>query len=258
MRIALIADLHANLPALRAVLDDTARIGCDAVWCAGDLVGRGPHPNEVVQLIREREIPTVQGNWDEAVGMGRAVTGSLWTSSEAEALGQQSLAWTIGRLSEENVAWLRQLPTNLRLLVEGRNAQLFHGSPLRASEYLWEQRPSRHFARIATDEGDELFCFGHSHETFHRVSGDAHFVAAGSVGCGSEGDMNARYAVIYITEADLVVGFRSIPYERADVLRDLAVAGLSAELLTSHPVPHPRADAASERSDAGGETAQAG
>ena len=258
MRIALIADLHANLPALRAVLDDTARIGCDAVWCAGDLVGRGPHPNQVVQLIREREIPTVQGNWDEAVGMGRAVTGSLWASAEAEELGQQSLGWTMGELSEENLAWLRQLPTNLRFLVEGRNAQLFHGSPLKQSEYLWEERPSRHFARVATDEGDDLFCFGHSHETFHRVSGQSHFVAAGSVGCGGEGDANARYAVIYVSDADLVVGFRSIAYERDEVLRDLAAAGLSAGLLASHPVPHPTAEAPRTDAEPAPDAAQAG
>jgi len=239
MRIALIADLHANLPAVRAVLDDAAKIGCDAIWCAGDLVGRGPHPNEVVELIRERGIPTVQGNWDEAVCMGRAAPGSLWPSSEAEQDGLRSLAWTLARLSEENLAWLRQLPSNLRMEVEGRSAHVFHGSPLKQSEYLWEQRPSRHFARIASDEGDDLFCFGHSHETFHRVSGQAHFVAAGSVGCGGEGDPNARYAVVYVSDADLVVGFRSIGYDRAGVLRDLAAAGLAPDLLGAHPVPHP-------------------
>ena len=49
MRIAVIADVHANLPALRAVIDDVTAIGCDAVWCAGDVVGRGPHHNEVVE-----------------------------------------------------------------------------------------------------------------------------------------------------------------------------------------------------------------
>ena len=52
MRIAVIADVHANLPALRAVIDDVTAIGCDAVWCAGDVVGRGPHPNEVVEEMR--------------------------------------------------------------------------------------------------------------------------------------------------------------------------------------------------------------
>lgn len=244
MRIAVIADLHANLPALHAVLDDAAGIGCDAIWCAGDVVGRGPHPNEAIQLVREREIPTVQGNWDEAVGMGREVTGSIWDSPEAERQGLASLSWTTASLSEENLAWLRQLPTNLRLDIEGRTAHLFHGSPLKQSEYLWQDRPTRHFARIASDEGDDLFCFGHSHETFHRVSGQAHFVAAGSVGCGGVGDPSARYAVVYAKDADLVVGFRGIAYDRDAVARDLAAAGLAPELLSEHPVPHPTGEAA--------------
>jgi hypothetical protein len=87
MRIALLADLHANLPAVRAVLNDAAQIGCDAIWCAGDIVGRGPHPNEVVEALRALEVPTVQGNWDEAVGMGREVTGSIWESPEAKLPG---------------------------------------------------------------------------------------------------------------------------------------------------------------------------
>ena len=76
MRIAVIGDIHANLPALRAVIDDVARIGADAIYCVGDVVGRGPHPNEVVDELRRLDVPTVQGNWDEAVGMDRDQTGA--------------------------------------------------------------------------------------------------------------------------------------------------------------------------------------
>src|ERR687892_2355576 len=101
MRIALIADVHANVPALRAVLDDAAAIGCDVVWCAGDVVGRGPHPNEVVDEIRRLGIPTVQGNWDEAVGMDREHAGSIWATADAESKGHASLAWTAQRISDE-------------------------------------------------------------------------------------------------------------------------------------------------------------
>lgn len=257
MRIALLADLHANLPAVRAVLQDAAQIGCDAIWCAGDVVGRGPHPNEVVELLRTVDVVTVQGNWDEAVGMGREVTGSIWESPEAEAHGQRSLEWTAARLSEENMAWLRQLPVTLRIGVEGRLAHLFHGTPLKQNEYLWDDRPSRYFARIASDEGDDLFCFGHTHETYHRVSGQAHFVAAGSVGCGGAGDGSARYAVIYVTESDLVVGFRGIPYDRQSVLADMAAAGLSTDLLTHPPVPHPLVDPGTAPSETGPATRDA-
>lgn len=245
MRIAVLADLHANLPALRAVLEDIEAIGCQAVWCVGDVVGRGPHPNEVVEALRSLEVPTVQGNWDEAAGMGREVTGSIWASPEAESGGYASLAWTTAQLSDENRSWLRQLPQTLRMEIPGRTALLFHGTPLKQYEYLWEDRPSRYFARIAADEGDDLFCYGHTHEAYHRVLGPTHFVSAGSVGCCDGADDKARYAVIYATEADLVVGFRGVEYDVAAVDRDLAAAGLARDLLHVPPAPHSLVDSGS-------------
>ena len=238
MRIAVIADLHANLPALHAVLDDAAKIGCEAVYCVGDVVGRGPHPNEVVDELRRREIPTVQGNWDEAVGMDREQPGSAWPSAEAEAEGLASLAWTAEQVTEENRTWLRNLPTTLRVMLEGRSLFLFHGSPLKSSEYLWADRPSRYFARIASDEADDLFCFGHTHEAFHRVVGQSHFVAAGSVGCGSEADQRARYAVVYVGQPDIAIGFRPVEYDQPGVIADLQAAGLSPDLIRVPPAAH--------------------
>jgi putative phosphoesterase len=239
MRIAVMGDIHANHPALRAVVDDAARIGVDVLYCVGDVVGRGPHPNEVVDELRRLEIPTVQGNWDEAVGMDREQTGAAFMTAEAEAVGNASMRWTADRLTDENKAWLRQLPRTLRLTLAGRSMYLFHGSPLKENEYLWSSRPSRVFARIASDEADDLFAFGHTHEAFHRVVGQAHFVATGSVGCGSEGDARARYAVVYIGEPDIAVGFRSVDYDHVPVVRDMAAAGLSVELLRDPPAVHP-------------------
>ncbi len=237
MRIAVIADLHANLPALRAVVDDAARIGCDELWCLGDVVGRGPHPNEVCAELQRLGVPTVQGNWDEAVGMDRETSGSLWGSIDAEQGGERSLRWTRETLDDEHRAWLRSLPMTLRVKAEDRSALLFHGSTIRRTEYLWADRPSRAFARIAADEGDDLFCFGHTHESFHRVIGAAHFVAAGSVGCGADGDARARYAVIYVG-GDIVVGFRNVDYDRAPVIADLAAADLPVDLLSMPPAAH--------------------
>jgi len=239
MRIAVIGDIHANLPALRATIDDVARIGADAVYCVGDVVGRGPHPNEVVEELRRLAIPTVQGNWDEAVGMDRDQTGSSWASWEAETEGNASMRWTAEVMTEENRAWLRQLPATLRVSLGGRSACFFHGSPLRANEYLWADRPSRVFARIASDEADDLFCFGHTHEAWHRVVGQAHFVATGSVGCGTEGDARARYAVIYVGEPDIAVGFRSVDYDHVSVVRDMAAIARSTDLLREPPSSRP-------------------
>jgi putative phosphoesterase len=257
MRIALIADLHANLPALQAVLADVEAIGCDVVWCAGDVVGRGPHPNQVVGELRRLGIPTVQGNWDEAVGMDREHAGSIFATPDGEAQGNASLSWTASQISEENRTWLRQLPTTMRFQVEGRTALLFHGTPLRQNEYLWSDRPSRYFARIASDEGDDLFCFGHTHESYHRVFGQSHFVSAGSVGCCGGAEARARYAVIYLSESDVVAGFRSVEYDQASVAHDLQVAGLSTDPLHVPPVPHPLVDSGIEPITVGEATGEA-
>lgn len=238
MRIAVLADLHANLPALNAVLDDAIALGCDTAWCVGDVVGRGPHPAEVISELRRLEIPTVQGNWDDAVGMGRDNPASAWHSDGAEAEGLISLAWTAARLDDNDRAWLRRLPPTLRLTVEGRSALLFHGSPMRQAEYLWSSRPSRAFARIASDEGDDLFCFGHTHEALHQVVGKSHFVAAGSVGGWVPDDPRARYAVIDVTSIDLAVNFRAVPYDAAAVEREMLDAGLAPTLLSVPPAEH--------------------
>ena len=86
------------------------------------------------------------------------------------------------------------------------------------------------------------------YEAWHRVVGQAHFVACGSVGCGTEGDARARYAVVYLGEPDIAVGFRSVDYDHVAVVRDLAATGCSVDLLRQPPSRHPpsgphRADA---------------
>jgi predicted phosphodiesterase len=244
MRIAILGDIHANLPALRAVMDDAASIGCDAAWSVGDVVGRGPHPNEVVSELQRQGIPTVQGNWDEAVAMERDAPGCVWEDPAAEAIGLESLAWTVEALTDDKRSWLRKLPATHRFAIDGRSVLLFHGTPLRQAEYLWENRPSRHFARIAEDEADDLFAFGHTHESFHRSLMGSHFVAVGSVGCSPDPQPHARYSVVYLTATDLVVGFRNVGYDHVAVVRDRRDSGLDPSLLFG-PAPRPIARSAS-------------
>ena len=246
MRIAVLADLHANLPALRAVLDDVLALGCDAMWCVGDIVGRGPHPSQVVDELRALAVPTIQGNWDDAVALRREHAGVAWPDSESEASGVESLEWTIRQLSEDQRSWLRQLPATLRFPIDDRSVLLFHGSPTRQNEYMWSDRPSRVFARVVSDQGDDLLCFGNTHEAFHRLVGKSHFVAAGSVGCGTLDDMSAQYAVIDIDGSDLMVNFRSVPYDHLSVEAEMQAAGLPRLLLRVPPSLHMTADAETE------------
>ena len=246
MRIAVLADLHANLPALRAVLDDVLTLGCDTMWCVGDVVGRGPHPSQVVDELRALAVPTIQGNWDEAVALRRLNPGVVWPNAEAESAGQFSLEWTIRNLSEDQRSWLRQLPVIDRFSLEERSVLLFHGSPVRQNDYLWSDRPSRVFARMVSEQGDDLLCFGNTHEAFHRLVGKSHFVAAGSVGCGTLDDMSASYAVIDVDGPELMVNFRSVPYDHLSVEAEMQAAALPRLLLRIPPSSHVALDAESE------------
>lgn len=239
MRIAVIGDVHANLPALTAVMKDVAGSGASATYCVGDIVGRGPHPNEVVNLMRGLEIECVQGNWDEAVAMDRDSNGAAWESREMERAGLASMRWTASILTDENKAWLRQIPIHGRAAVEGRRSvAFFHASMVRQNEYLWSDRPSRFFARIASEEGDDIFCFGHTHEAHHRPVGQAHLVWCGSVGCPPPGQSTANYALVTIGGGDVVVDFPTVRYDLASVLRDMTSLGMPHELLTEPPARH--------------------
>src|SRR5690606_20459680 len=111
MQFALISDIHANLPALDAVLADiSARPEVDAVYHLGDLVGYAPWPNEVVALLREREIPGVAGNYDSTVATDYEHCGCKYEDPRQEELSHLSYAWTRAHVTEENKRFLGALP----------------------------------------------------------------------------------------------------------------------------------------------------
>src|SRR5438445_2645723 len=90
-RVAVITDIHANLPALEASLAAIEAMDVDRVLCGGDLVGYGPHPNEVCRLIEERAIPTIYGNYDYAIGRDLDDCGCAYVTAHDRELGQLSV-----------------------------------------------------------------------------------------------------------------------------------------------------------------------
>jgi diadenosine tetraphosphatase ApaH/serine/threonine PP2A family protein phosphatase len=148
MRYALVSDLHSNLEALKAVL---AHIGDLPILCLGDIVGYGPNPNEVVNLIRSRANAVVLGNHDIACADG---TGVEEFNPDAAA----SAAWTNRHLSEENIAWLLSLPYTISRGSFG----LVHGSP-HSPERFWYVMDT-YDATLAFAAAKERVTFiGHSH-----------------------------------------------------------------------------------------------
>jgi len=196
MRIAVLSDIHGNIASLQAVWKDLELQQPDAVYCLGDLVGYGAHPNEVVEFIRQREIPTLMGNYDEGVGFDLDDCGCAYKDPELKRLGDLSLAWTRAQTTKENKLYLQTLPIQMRLDQRRPRLLLVHGSPRRMNEYLYEDRPRETFERIAKLAGSDVLLFGHTHLPYEKRVAGTLFANVGSVGRPKDGDPRACYALV--------------------------------------------------------------
>ena len=225
MRIAVFGDIHSNITALEAVLDDLKRQRVESWYCLGDLVGYAPCPNEVVDRIRGDATPTIMGNYDDGVGFDRDECGCAYRDPEEQRLGDLSLQWTKREVTPDRKAFLRSLPPEIRFEADGKRFRLAHGSPRRMNEYLFEDRPLASFQRLAAASETDVLVFGHTHRPYIKRVDSVLFVNAGSVGKPKDGDPRACYVVID-TAGAVSVEFRRIPYD----VRAVAAAIRESEL----------------------------
>ena len=150
--VAVITDIHGNLPALQAALARIGELGIESVFCGGDLVGYGPHPNEVCELIAERDIPTIYGNYDYAIARDLEDCGCAYVTQHDRELGQRSVDWTLANTSRESKDFMRALPFDLHFPVGSADVHLVHGSPRKVNEYLFEDKPASLYERLAAAE----------------------------------------------------------------------------------------------------------
>lgn len=225
MRMAICSDIHSNLTALDAVMDDIAAQHADRVYCLGDLVGYAAFPNEVTERVRREGLPTVMGNYDDGVGFDRDECGCAYKEPLDRELGQRSLEWTKAQTTPENKAFLRTLVPEIRFDIGGTRVLLVHGSPRRMNEYLFEDRPESSFRRLADASHADVIVFGHTHVPYTKRIDRVVFVNAGSVGKPKDGDPRACYALIDIS-TDVHVTFRRVTYDVATAARAIRATDL--------------------------------
>jgi putative phosphoesterase len=229
-RVAIVTDIHANLPALEACREAIRAIGVDAVYCGGDLVGYGPHPNEVCRLIEERGIPTIYGNYDFAIARDFTDCGCAYVDQHDRELGQRSVDWTLSHTDRASKDFMRGLPFDLRFPLGDQRVRLVHGSPRKVNEYLFEDKPQRTFERIAAHADCDVLVFGHTHKPWIHSYGGVLFVNCGSVGKPKDGDPRAAFAVLDLdSEGKVSASVDRVPYDAASVAREVAAAGLPGE-----------------------------
>ncbi|MEK4498186.1 metallophosphoesterase family protein [Bacillus sp. FSL R12-0069] len=152
-KIAVISDIHGNIPALESVLQDIKLRGVERIICLGDLVGKGPHSSEVIEIIRKECEGVVMGNWDDFITK----------PTEFEAL-----KWHQKQLSEEQNDYLRSLPFSIEFFMSGKLIRMFENSEL-TENIEGERKP-------------DVVCYGDVHQAFVQNFRGKTLCNAGSVG----------------------------------------------------------------------------
>lgn len=238
MRYALISDIHANLPALEAVLADVAaRPGIDATFHLGDLVGYAPWPNEVVARIAGEGIAGVCGNYDSTVALGAPHCGCRYEDPRQEAQSHESYAWTRAQVSARTREFLGALPFRIDLRPNGGHAPgprvvLVHGTPTLNTVYWTEDRDDAFCLKMAEHAGarpGDVICFGHTHRPWTRVVDGIRFVNTGSVGRPKDGDWRAGYVLLDVGGAASTVEFVRVEYDVERAMEAIRASTLPAD-----------------------------
>jgi len=237
-RVALISDIHANLPALNAVLADLdTRTDITAIYHLGDLTGYAPWPNEVVTVLRERAISGISGNYDSTVANDYKHCGCRAESPQDEELSHLSYEWTRAHVSRKTKQFLAALPFRLDIRplgghVSGPTITLIHGSQALNTVYVTEERTDDFLQKMAADLGAapaDVIAFGHTHKPWQRIAGGVQFVNAGSVGRPKDGDPRAGYVILSVGDPSPAVEFVRVTYDVEQASSAIRESGLPVE-----------------------------
>ncbi len=229
MKIAVFADVHSNLYALQAVFKDIEDRGADCSYCVGDLVGYGPRPSEVIELIKSKNIPTVMGNYDDAIGNARLVCGCDYKDEESLRLGEKSISWTMKNTGDESKALLRGLPGEIRVTISNYRILLIHGSPRAQNEYLDENAPGDYLNQLLVENAADVLVCGHTHIPYVKKVKSGLVINAGSVGKPKHGNPNATYVIIDFIGEMLNTNIIEVEYNFEDTATEIEKFGLPHE-----------------------------
>lgn len=208
MRIALFSDIHANLPALEACLKSIEDQKPDAIYCLGDLVGYNVWPNEVINEIRSRRIPTIAGNYDQGIGLMSDECGCAYKTDSEKDMGKISISFTNSIVEPNERKYLRTLPSHIKVEFQLNNDKLnlllVHGSPRKINEYLFEDRDEKSLWRIMEQADADIMCFGHTHKPYYRILPTElteplhyrHAINIGSVGKPKDNNPKGCYVIL--------------------------------------------------------------
>jgi phosphoesterase, MJ0936 family len=231
MRIAIISDIHANFPSLRAFSESW-----DELWVIGDLVNYGPNPNEVIDWVQTHAHCVVRGNHDHAVGFSTDPR----CSAPYRAMAAETGAFTAKVLSEDSKRYLERLPLSIERRLREHTFYLCHATPSDPLFGYLDKDSARWDAEVEATRANVVVT-GHTHVPFIRTVNDQTLINPGSIGQPKTGTPDACYAIwedgrleLYrypYPVADTESEIRAMPVSeavKADLIQALKTGGVSA------------------------------
>lgn len=231
MKIALIADVHANVFALQAVVSDARARGAAEFWDLGDATGYNPFPNETIALLRRLKAKSVLGNYDKKV-LHFAKEKVHW-KKDKDADKYFSFEWTSQNLCWWHKRYLRSLPLKRTLRQPPFSFLLVHGSPAAIDEGLGQDTPYARLEELASLVRVDVVLGAHAHSPMDKKASGVRFVNPGSVGRPFDKDPRASYALLDITGGLLRVEHHRVDYSLEKNLARMKKLGFPSSLIDS-------------------------
>lgn len=240
MKVAIISDIHANYQALEAVMEDVKSHGCEKILCLGDLALAGPQPRMVIDFIRKQDNWTViQGNTDKLIGdFSPQILEELKNKFPVMA---HALVDDISILEEDKKDYLKNLPPQMNLEIEGVKVLLVHGSPRRNNEDIMPEMPMAEIEEIVKGvDADLIFC-GHTHiPCGYQTKSRKTVVNVGSVGRPMTLDAKACYCIADFDDGGFSLEHRFVDYDRETAAEIILARGFEGSEKLAQMVLHPK------------------
>jgi predicted phosphodiesterase len=215
-RIAFIGGIYSNYHALVAALDDIRRRGADRIFFLGDLGAFGPYPNRVPELLIERGLEGIQGNYEESLSSRASDCHCGYTDPRDNHYAQISYDYTFANTDERLKDWMGTLPREIRLTAGGLRFLLVHGSPRRINEFLWRSTsPVPFLEKLCRDADADVIVCTHTGLHWHRaLQSGRHVVNAGVIGRpANDGATNVWYTLVSAGGGTLSAEFVPVTYD---------------------------------------------
>lgn len=221
MRYAIISDIHGNLPALEAVLQDIERAGVDEIICLGDIANIGPYPADCLDIVRDLGCVTIQGN-HELYLLGDILPEG-WTTCPTWS----PVRWSRSQLRPDHLHMIANLPLRHDISANGLASATFVHASLYDQFWGFQAEDSEEdtAVRMNGHDGITLFC-AHTHRQLYRQWSNSIIINVGSVGMPLDGTPEAKYTIATRNKTSWNVEFRRLTYDVAGVMAAFDQSGL--------------------------------